>query len=81
MRIEELLGPADAVLVHEAWGRRFAAMARLGRAWLRQAGLSLARRRGPRGVPEIEFYAEAAAPEGALFAEPAPRTMPLRGLA
>jgi len=71
MRLEELRGPVEAARVHDHdAGKRFlVTLARVARAWLRLAAISLASRREPRGVPELEFYAEAGAPEGALFAD------------
>jgi len=68
MRLIELRGADDAALVHEAWRLRLAtllhgASALLGRLAERIAHRRAARRRRP----ELEFYAEAGAPEGALY--------------
>lgn len=66
MRMIDLRGPLDAVETHEAWVRRWARIQRAARAfWLVFQPLS-ARRRAPK---QLEFYAEAGAPEGALYAD------------
>ncbi|MBI3347441.1 MAG: hypothetical protein HY020_09560 [Burkholderiales bacterium] len=66
MRMIDLRGPLDAVETHEAWARRWARMKRAARAvWLVFQPLS-ARRQAPK---RLEFYAEAGAPEGALYVD------------
>ena len=64
MRMIDLRGPLDAVETHEAWVRRWARIKRAARA-LRLVFQPLsARRQSPK---RLEFYAEAGAPEGALY--------------
>src|SRR5690349_19524059 len=70
MRVTELKGPLDEPIVHEAWRWRVAGALRSGSALLARladtvAEVRAAARRQRR--PELEFYAEAGAPEGALF--------------
>ncbi|PTT86692.1 hypothetical protein DBR42_13140 [Pelomonas sp. HMWF004] len=62
----DLRGPLDAVETHEAWVRRWARIRRAARAaWLVFQPLGR-RRRLPQ---QLEFYAEAGAPEGALYVD------------
>ncbi|MBV8603904.1 MAG: hypothetical protein JO224_04390 [Pelomonas sp.] len=68
MRLQELLGPGDEARVYEAWYDHVAALARRAGVLLRGVAIAFARQRRP-GIPEIEFYAEAGAPEGALFVD------------
>ncbi len=68
MRLIDLHGPRDEAITHERWRLRLA-------RWLRSGSRGLARladhvalvQRRARGRPELEFYAEAGAPEGALY--------------
>lgn len=61
MRLIELRGP-DAAETHDQWQRRWKRWKRAARAvWI---ALKPQRRRG-RTTRELEFYVEAAAPEGA----------------
>lgn len=77
MRITELRGPdmttADYELTHEAWRLRLhfqlALLLTHGSALLARLARQLAPRRRARRRPELEFYAEAGAPEGALYAD------------
>lgn len=68
MRLIELSGPPDMDLIEAAWRRRLArGLLRLSAA-LTRAALALERvRQRRRGPPALEFYAEAGAPEGALY--------------
>jgi hypothetical protein len=66
MRWIELRGP-DAAETHAAWARRWARIRRAARA-LRLV-FSPAYRRRLRRRSQLEFYAEAGAPEGALYAD------------
>jgi len=95
MHLKELRGPDDVAQIHEAWRLRLARLlmwmsAGLTRSAVKVGGLQR------RSAPQDTLYAEAAAPEGALFvaAEKAgalprrdvklisqPVTQPLRGLA
>ena len=65
MRWIELRGP-DAVETHEAWARRWRRIRRAVRA-IRLVFSPAYRRRRARG--HVEFYAEAGAPEGALYVD------------
>lgn len=65
MRLIELRGP-DAAETHAAWARRWVRIKRAARAI--RLVFSPALRRRSTGGP-LEFYAEAGAPEGALFAD------------
>ncbi len=70
MRLIELRGP-DAAETHEAWALRLRRLApRLKRAAraLRLVFRPLSRRRLG-GARQLEFYAEAGAPEGALYVD------------
>ena len=70
MRIIELRGAGDEALVHEAWRLRIArALMRISAALTRLALWLTKRRQARAGVPELEFYAEAGAPEGALYVD------------
>ena len=68
MMINELKGPGDEVLVAEAWRLRLIAALRWTSALLARMAARLRRRGGAR-KPELEFYAEAGAPEGALYVD------------
>lgn len=63
MRLIELRGP-DAAETHEAWACRWARIKRAARA-IRLVFSPAYRRRRARSP--VEFYAEAGAPEGALY--------------
>lgn len=65
MRLIELSGP-DAAETHAAWARRWARIRRAARA-IRLVFSPAYRRRRARS--HLEFYAEAGAPEGALYAD------------
>lgn len=65
MRLIELRGP-DAAEAHAAWARRWARLRRAARA-IRLVFMPAYRRR--RSRPQLEFYAEAGAPEGALYVD------------
>ncbi len=66
MRMIDLSGPLDAVETHEAWARRWVRIKRAARAiWLVFQPLSARRQPAKR----LEFYAEAGAPEGALYVD------------
>jgi hypothetical protein len=73
MRLTELRGPdanaADYEWTHEAWRLRLAIALRCGSALLARLARRLMPSRRPRPKPELEFYAEAGAPEGALYAD------------
>lgn len=73
MRITELRGPemttADYELSHEAWRLRLALILSHSSAVLARLARQLAPQRRPKRRPELEFYAEAGAPEGALYAD------------
>ena len=66
MRLIELRGP-DAAETHAAWARRWIRIKRAARA-MRLVFSPAWRRRRRAGGP-LEFYAEAGAPEGALYAD------------
>jgi hypothetical protein len=63
MRLIELRGP-DAADTHDAWARRFKRLKRAARA-IRLVFSPAYRARRARS--QLEFYAEAGAPEGALY--------------
>ena len=65
MRLIELRGP-DAAETHDAWAVRFKRLRRVARA-LRLVFSPAYRRRRARS--QLEFYAEAGAPEGALYVD------------
>jgi hypothetical protein len=65
MRLIELRGP-DAADTHAAWARRWVRLKRAAHA-IRLVFAPTHRRRHPRS--QLEFYAEAGAPEGALYAD------------
>lgn len=70
MRLIELRGADDAAIVHEAWRHRLASVLRGASAVLASLAEQLARSRAARRRrPELEFYAEAGAPEGALYVD------------
>lgn len=70
MRLIELSGPTDAAITHEAWRQRLAVALQLGSALLLRLAQRVARvRAARRRRPELEFYAEAGAPEGALYVD------------
>ena len=64
MRLIELRGP-DSDETHAAWARRWTRLKRAARAI--RLVLSPAYRRRRRARSHLEFYAEAGAPEGALY--------------
>ncbi|MFG6430866.1 hypothetical protein [Roseateles sp. LYH14W] len=64
MRLIELRGP-DAAETHDVWARRWARIKRAARA-IRLVFSPVYRRRR-RARSQLEFYAEAGAPEGALY--------------
>ena len=66
MRLIELRGP-DAAETHDAWARRWVRIKRAARAI--RLVFSPAYRRRRRSRSQLEFYAEAGAPEGALYAD------------
>ncbi len=65
MRLIELRGP-DAAETHDAWARRWVRIKRAARA-IRLVFSPAYRRR--RSRHQLEFYAEAGAPEGALYVD------------
>jgi hypothetical protein len=67
MRLIELRGP-DAAETHEAWARRWARLKRAARA-IRLVFSPAYRKRRRRANAQLEFYAEAGAPEGALYVD------------
>lgn len=70
MRIIELRGAGDEALVHEAWRLRIARALMRTSATLTRLAVWLTKRRQARAQPpELEFYAEAGAPEGALYVD------------
>ncbi len=71
MRLIELRGARDEALVEAAWRARVASTLRWASALLARMADRIARVRAARrhGRPEIEFYAEAGAPEGALYVD------------
>lgn len=70
MRLIELRGADDAAIVHEAWRQRVASALRGASALLVRLADQIARSRAARRRrPELEFYAEAGAPEGALYVD------------
>ena len=66
MRLIELSGP-DAAEAHAAWTRRWSRIKRAARAI--RLVFSPAYRRRRRARSQLEFYAEAGAPEGALYVD------------
>lgn len=66
MRLTELRGPQDAAESHEAWRLRLAPLLHWSRDLLARAARRAARVKAAYCQPELELYAEAAAPEGAL---------------
>ncbi|MFN3861262.1 MAG: hypothetical protein ACK4R2_07310 [Roseateles sp.] len=66
MRWIELRGP-DAADTHAAWAHRWVRIKRAARTI--RLVFSPAYRRRQRARSQLEFYAEAGAPEGALYAE------------
>lgn len=69
MRLIELRGP-DAAETHEAWSLRFKRL----RTRIRRAARAIRLvfsppKRRRRGAQQLEFYAEAGAPEGALYVD------------
>ncbi|MCV2361487.1 MULTISPECIES: hypothetical protein [Roseateles] len=73
MRLTELRGPdasaAEYEWTHEAWRLRLAIALRCGSALLARLAHRLLPQRHKQRKPELEFYAEAGAPEGALYAD------------
>ena len=67
MRWIELRGP-DAAETHDAWARRWVRIKRAARA-VRLVFSPAYRRRRRRTHSRLEFYAEAGAPEGALYVD------------
>lgn len=67
MRLIELRGP-DAADTHAAWARRWARLRRAARA-IRLVFSPAYRQRRRRAHSQLEFYAEAGAPEGALYVD------------
>lgn len=66
MRLIELSGP-DAAETHDAWAHRWVRIKRAARAI--RLVFSPAYRRRRRARHQLEFYAEAGAPEGALYVD------------
>ena len=66
MRWIELRGP-DAAETHDAWARRWVRLKRAARAI--RLVFSPAYRKRRRARSQLEFYAEAGAPEGALYVD------------
>ena len=66
MRLIELRGP-DAAETHAAWARRWARIQRAARAIRLVFSPAYRKRRSARS--QLEFYAEAGAPEGALYVD------------
>lgn len=66
MRLIELRGP-DAAETNEAWARRWVRIKRAARAI--RLVFSPAYRKRRRARSQLEFYAEAGAPEGALYVD------------
>lgn len=70
MRLIELKGAGDEALVEAAWRDRIATLLRATSALLARMADRIARARAARQrKPELEFYAEAGAPEGALYVD------------
>ena len=70
MRLIELSGSHDEAITHERWRLRLAAGLRATSRMLARLADQVAQvRRRTRGQPALEFYAEAGAPEGALFVD------------
>ncbi|MFG6415957.1 hypothetical protein ACG02S_18845 [Roseateles sp. DC23W] len=69
MRLIELRGlsAAEAAETHDAWARRWVRIKRAARAI--RLVFSPAYRRRRRARSQLEFYAEAGAPEGALYVD------------
>ncbi|MBV8503703.1 MAG: hypothetical protein JO006_18535 [Paucibacter sp.] len=68
MRLDELRGPQDEALSYEAWRLRLACLLMGLSAVLTRAAVAIGGLRRKR-QPALEFYAEAGAPEGALYAD------------
>jgi len=70
MRLIELSGSRDEAITHELWRLRLARLLRsVSRSLARLADQLAFVQRRARGRPELEFYAEAGAPEGALYVD------------
>ena len=70
MRLIELSGSHDEAITHERWRLRLASYLRAASRALARLADQLAQvRRRTRSRPELEFYAEAGAPEGALYVD------------
>ena len=69
MRLHELRGPGDEALTFEAWRMRVARLLMWASAALTRAAIAVGGMRRRKQRPELEFYAEAGAPEGALYAD------------
>lgn len=67
MRLIELRGP-DAAETHAAWARRWVRLKRAARA-IRLVFSPAYRKRRRAARSQLEFYAEAGAPEGALYVD------------
>jgi hypothetical protein len=65
-----LSGPREEAVVCEAWRLRVARWLMRASAALTRLACALTQLRSKRAqVPELEFYAEAGAPEGALYVD------------
>jgi len=70
MRLIELSGSHDEAITHELWRLRLASCLRAAsRTLVRLADQIDQVRRRTSDRPELEFYAEAGAPEGALYVD------------
>ncbi|MEJ6000914.1 hypothetical protein [Paucibacter soli] len=66
MRLTELRGPQDAAQSFDAWRQRLAPLLQWSRAAWQLSASRLARWKAAYSEPELDLYADAAAPEGAL---------------
>ncbi|WP_156421828.1 hypothetical protein [Paucibacter sp. KCTC 42545] len=75
LRLRDLHGAHDSrescLITHQAWRLRLVTTLLWASALLTRLACRLQRlhRGGRRGKPELEFYSEAAAPEGALYVD------------
>ena len=70
MRLIELSGSHDEAITHERWRLRLASSLRAASHLLSRLADQIAQvRTRSRGRPELTFYAEAGAPEGALYVD------------
>nr|WP_295081770.1 hypothetical protein [uncultured Roseateles sp.] len=74
LRLRDLHGAHDSrescLITHHAWRLRLVHALLWASALLTRLACRLQRlHRGGRGKPELEFYSEAAAPEGALYVD------------